>query len=398
MSTISDECRLSFYEEIMPLKVSRQFFLVRHRQSGKFFVKKRLSSAHREVYHAIQGITSKNLPRIYECISLENEFIVIEEFINGDTLGELVQQDKMNPMYAADIMTDICNVLFILHSMQPPVIHRDIKPENIMVSNDGVVKLMDFDIARTYDRNKNRDTEYMGTAGYAAPEHFGFGQTDARSDIYSCGVVFNYLLTGQMPEEELANGAFGNIVKKCIQLSPAHRYQNVFELRQALKECLGNNTGYLAESAVSAGTYNSTQTAVNNIPDFMDNAPETPVYAKKWQRFLPPGFRTLKLWKMIVAIVCYGLVIDITVTTDFTSKSATELILTRIFCGIGLLGGILILFNYLGVADKLPWVARSSKKVSCVLRCIYAVITFILVICVLGILLDMMQLIVTIHG
>ena len=355
MSAISEECRLSFYEEIVPLKESRQFLLVRHRQSGKYFVKKKLSFAHREVYYALQGITSKNLPKIYECISLENEFIVIEEFINGDTLDELVRQGKMNPMYAAYIMTDICNILFILHSMKPPVIHRDIKPENIMVSNDGVVKLMDFDIARIYDKNKIRDTEYMGTTGYAAPEHFGFGQTDARSDIYSCGVVFNYLLTGQMPEERLAEGAFGNIVKKCIQLNPANRYQNVLELHQALSECKG---------------------------------PETPVHAREWQKFLPPGFRTLKLWKMIVATVSYGLIIDMAVTADFESKSATELLLTRIFSGIGIFGGILVLFNYLGVADKLPGAGHFRGKALYVFRGIYAFLALILTLCILVILLD----------
>ncbi len=394
MNVISEECRLSFYEEIVPLKESRQFLLVRHRQSGKFFVKKRLSSAHREVYYAIQGITSKNLPKIYECISLEDEFIVIEEYINGDTLDELVQQGKMNPIYAAYIMTDICNILFILHSMKPPVIHRDIKPENIMVSNDGVVKLMDFDIARTYDKNKNRDTEYMGTAGYAAPEHFGFGQTDARSDIYSCGMLFNYLLTGQMPEERLAGGSFGNIVNRCIKLSPAHRYQNVFELRQALSECLGNDAKYLTESSVSPDTYNSVQTDVNNISVSMNNEPETTIYAKAWQKFLPPGFRTLKLWKMAVATVCYGMIIDIAATTDFDSKSATELILTRVFSGIGIFGSILVLFNYLGVADKLPGAGHFSSRAFYVLRGIYAFLTFILVLCILAILLD----IVTIHG
>lgn len=91
-----------------------------------------------------------------------------------------------------------------------------LKPDNIMVSNDGVVKLMDFDIARTYDESKKCDTEHMGTVGYAAPEHFGFGQIDARSDIYSCGVVLNVLLTGKLPEEKLAAGILVFFLGICI--------------------------------------------------------------------------------------------------------------------------------------------------------------------------------------
>ena len=90
MNTILNECRPSFYEEITPLKENKPFWLVRHKQTEKYYVKKTLSSAHREVYEALSGITSLNLPRIYECISFENQFIVIEEFINGDTLEDLV--------------------------------------------------------------------------------------------------------------------------------------------------------------------------------------------------------------------------------------------------------------------------------------------------------------------
>ena len=384
MSTISDECKLSFYEEITPLKENIQFLLVRHKQSGKYFVKKRLSPAHMRIYNAIRGITSKNLPRIYECISFENEFIVIEEFINGDTLDELVQQGKMNPLWAANIMTDICNVLFILHSMMPPIIHRDIKPENIMVSNDGIVKLMDYDIARTYDKNKNHDTEHMGTVGYAAPEHFGFGQTDARSDIYSCGILLNYLLTGHLPEKKLAGSSFQDIVKKCIQLNPEQRYQNVFELRQAIAECFDNTAKHLTDNSVPINVYN------NTIPN-RNGEPEIPIKNNKWQKFLPPGFRSLKLWKMLLALLCYSSIIDATFAGDFKSTSEAELILTRIFSGIGCIGGIFVFFNYLGIYDRLPGARRFRGKASFALRFVYAFLTLVIMLFFLVILLDFIQ-------
>lgn len=393
MSTISDECRLSFYEDITPLnlKENKQFWLVRNKQSGKYFVKKRLSNAHREVYNAIRGITSKNLPRIYECISFENEFIVIEEFINGDSIYELVQQGKMNPICAAGIMKDICNVLFILHSLMPPIIHRDIKPENIILTNDGIVKLMDFDIARTFDKNKNHDTEYMGTVGYAAPEHFGFGQTDARSDIYSCGMVLNYLMTGQLPESKLADSPFGNIVKKCIQLNPEHRYQDVFELRQAIDGCFNNNTKHMPDNNTPINEHGNAQSNINNTPDAVVNKPENSSNTQTWKKFLPPGFRSRKIWKIMVALVFYAMIIDMAATGDFKSNSKTELILTRIFSGIGYISSVFVFFNYLGVADRLPGVQRFSKKVSYMLRLIYAFLTLILILSLLMVLLDFIQ-------
>lgn len=398
MSTIADECKLSFYEEIIPLKENRPFWLVRHRQTEKYYVKKVLSSAHREVYEALRGITSRNLPRIYECISLEEQFVVIEEFINGDTLEELVQQQKIAPGQAVSIITDICNVLFILHSMVPPIIHRDIKPGNIMVSNDGVVKLMDFNIARTYDRNKSQDTAYMGTAGYAAPEHFGFGQTDARSDIYSCGVVLNYLLTGQMPEERLADEPFRTIIQKCTEISPAHRYQNAFELRQAL-----GTTSYPVkkpaqnfEETPSLGSAisqhpRSKRDAQQSCEVLTQNAPAkqaTPAYRREWQKFLPPGFRTLKPWKMFIAVVFYAAIIDVTFNGNFEATSAKELMMTRIFAGIGMFCSVFVLFNYLGVSDRLPGASRIHGKAFWLLRCIYAFAALFLVLCILVILLD----------
>ena len=376
MATLADECRLSFYEEIAPLKENQQFWLVRHIQTGRYYVKKNLSCAHREVYEALKEVNSPNLPKIYECILNENEFVVIEEFINGDGLANLTERGKITTEYAIKIMMDICNVLFTLHSMRPPVIHRDIKPENIMISDDGIVKLMDFDIARVYDREKKRDTEYMGTVGYASPEHFGFGQTDARSDIYSCGILLNYLLTGQFPEEKLAEGQYGFIVNKCTQINPIQRYQNIFQLRQALIE-----TAY--QNSATQGNTLENQLYQNNQRG-VEKAQVKPVYARKWQKFLPPGFRTLKVWKMGIALLFYCVFIDCALTLKVeNAKSVGEIVLNRVFCGIGLFSSVLVLFNYLGIADQLPGSNRSNGRINWGMRCLYALFTLILVICVL---------------
>lgn len=342
MSAMADECRLFFYEEIVLLKGNRPFWLVRHKQTEKYYVKKKLSSANYEVYKSLMRVASPHVPKIYECISIDDECIVIEEYINGDTLAVLKEQGRINDHDTIGIMINLCDVLAMLHSMNPPIIHKDIKAENIMLTNDGVVKLMDFDIARFYDKERNQDTQYMGTVNYAAPEHFGFGQTDARSDIYSCGVLLNYLLTGKMPNEQMADGWMGKIVEKCIQIDPAHRYQNASELQRDLMQ------------------KNVTTT-------------------NKYRKFLPPGFRTMTPWKMLVAGISYLSMFQITLELELQEAgSVAENTLYQIFSGLGMLSGVFVLFNYLGLTDCLPGARRSDGSISWGKRWLYAFLSFIL--------------------
>ena len=82
---------------------------------------------------------------------------------------------------------------------KPPIIFRDMKPSNVMVTNAGLVKLIDFGIARTYKAGKKRDTVAMGSENYAAPEQWGKGQTDARSDVYALGATMYHLLANMAP-------------------------------------------------------------------------------------------------------------------------------------------------------------------------------------------------------
>ena len=93
----------------------------------------------------------------------------------------------------------LCEALDYLHSRQPPIIFRDMKPSNVMVTNTGLVKLIDFGIARTYKVGKKRDTVAMGSENYAAPEQWGKGQTDARSDVYALGATMYHLLANMAP-------------------------------------------------------------------------------------------------------------------------------------------------------------------------------------------------------
>ena len=178
----------------------------------------------------------KDIPKIYLCIEDGEELTVIEEYIHGETLYEYQKKNGLfNEREAVEIICRLCDILSQLHSFDPPIIHRDIKPMNVMISNDEVVKLIDFDAARENVVGEVEDTYLMGIKEFAAPEQYGFGQSDARTDIYALGIMLNVMLTGEVPK----NRIYGNdsktltkIIKKCIMLEPDKRYKNVNELKR----------------------------------------------------------------------------------------------------------------------------------------------------------------------
>lgn len=184
------------------------------------------------------------LPRIVDIFEDRDCIYIVEDFVEGITLDELLRQQKrVDEALGLQWFQDLCGVLSYLHGQKPhPIIYRDMKPSNVMLQPDGALKLIDFGIAREYKQESNADTTYIGTKGYAAPEQFGKAQTDARTDIYSLGITMYHLLTGKSPYEppyqfvparqlcpELPYG-IEHILDKCIQPEPADRYQSVEEL------------------------------------------------------------------------------------------------------------------------------------------------------------------------
>jgi Tfp pilus assembly protein PilF len=177
----------------------------------------------------------------------------VMELVPGETLEERLERTKA-PLPERDVlnwMSDVCDVLAYLHGQRPPIIVRDLKPGNIMVTPSGEVRLIDFGIARTYKLGKMSNTENLGTAIYASPEHHGQAQTDARSDIYSLGATMYHLLTNTEPtpldtplpgslrrKVPTISEATERVVLRAMQLSPSQRFQTAFEMRDALRQCL----------------------------------------------------------------------------------------------------------------------------------------------------------------
>ena len=182
-------------------------------------------------YEKLQNIRCVNLPEIYDVLEMDDGQIVLEEYIDGITVAQVMEIDKYRATGARKVLLGVCDALTVLHDRG--IIHRDVKPENVMIETSGRVVLIDFNASRT-ESSASKDTVIMGTVGYAAPEQLGLSQTDARTDLYAAGVLYNVMLTGQHPSVTIAPGKAGRIVRKCTAVNPDERYQTAAELRSAL--------------------------------------------------------------------------------------------------------------------------------------------------------------------
>lgn len=202
--------------------------LIQNNSTGKKLVLKELNGDC-EVYKKLININHKNLPIIYEAISENNNSIIIEEYIDGITVGDILETGLYTDEGAYEVIRQLCNALKVLHDNN--IIHRDIKPENIMITNDGDVKLIDYNIARIKKPEENRkDTRVLGTIGFAAPEQFGIAKSDERTDIYALGILINVMLTGEHPSKKICTGRWKKIVQKCTSINPNDRYRKVEDI------------------------------------------------------------------------------------------------------------------------------------------------------------------------
>ncbi len=225
---LSDEhvLELSMYREDEYINNRTDIILVEDSQTGNRYIKKYLTDYDLSVYEYIRENPISNMPRIIGLYESDTCLVVIEEYIKGKTLAEILEEGVIEENRAISIVKSVCEILDELHSQKTPIIHRDVKPSNIIVSDNGEVYLLDMNVAKWYDPDKSDDTRYMGTQNYAAPEQVGFGfkASSAKTDIYALGVVLNEMITGKIPKEEKAGGFIWNIIERCISLDADNRY------------------------------------------------------------------------------------------------------------------------------------------------------------------------------
>ncbi len=199
---------------------------VKVRATGQFAVMKIIKSGNVPCAE-LRDMANPILAKILYCAQDESDTVIVEEYVAGETLSEILRGGKFFDETAAqDFLLQMCDGLKILHAAG--IVHRDIKPSNLIRQSDGRIKLIDFDAARIFKADKRRDTRHLGTEGYAPPEQYGAGQTDNRSDIYALGVTAKEMLGKNY------RGRLEKILAKCTAYDPQYRYQSVDELKAAL--------------------------------------------------------------------------------------------------------------------------------------------------------------------
>lgn len=352
----TEEYILSQYEERGTLNGNECVRIVRNSITGKIAVKKLMSIEQKPVYDFLKAYRNCYTPEIYECVEKGQQLIVVEQYIEGRNLEDILYEQEMSEEEAGNIVCRLCRALEPLHTACPAIVCRDLKPENIMLTPQNQVILVDFDIARVVSPGKNRDTVVMGTEGFAAPEQFGHRQTDGRSDIYALGTILNYCILRKLPVEKMVDGELGNIVRKCIAVNPDERYQSVEELRNEIEKIYPPDEG---EGQASQGQKKYSGTWRH---------PKKQKTGRKgqWRRFLPPGFRSGTIWKMVLAVIGYVFLANICFSLEVRDSDTVitdgRALLQQILVFISQLAEIAIIFNYMGCRDQMPFLKTEDRK------------------------------------
>jgi len=222
-----EEYKLSLYETIETIKESNEakVELVRNSLEDKKYIKISYHSDKRDIFLKLMTIESDCLPKIIELFWCEDT-IVIEEYIEGALLSDLLEKGNINKRNNAALIKDILNAVDELHKLG--IVHRDIKPSNVVVKNNGQAVLVDFGIAKLYFPNLKNDSSSYGTIGYAPPEQYGFSQSDFKSDIYAIGITIKEI--AQVTDDKSLNV----LIQKCTEFDPNKRPESIERVRRLI--------------------------------------------------------------------------------------------------------------------------------------------------------------------
>lgn len=195
--------------------------------------------ANRRAWEVARDICDPRLPRIRLMYELPDRLAVVYDYVEGESLAARVAESgALDASEAVAVAIELCAAVGLLHDRG--VVHRDISPGNVILAPGGA-HLIDLGIARARTEGAHHDTTRLGTWGFAAPEQYGFAQTDARSDVYSLGRLLGYMLTGTDPTDPAYETRLGatdprmlRIVERACAFEPSARYQSAGEMAAAL--------------------------------------------------------------------------------------------------------------------------------------------------------------------
>jgi serine/threonine-protein kinase len=196
----------------------------------------------------LRRLSHPRIPKVYADFKDEGRQYLAMEFVRGEDLEEVIRKHPggLAEQQVLEWADEICDVLGYLHNHKPePIIFRDMKPSNVMIEPDGKVKLIDFGIAKVFQRTE-RGTQ-IGTPGYAPPEQYQ-GLATVESDIYALAATLHHALTGRDPRDEppfsfppvyglkpTISKRTSEALQKALQMNPDDRFQSIGDFREALR-------------------------------------------------------------------------------------------------------------------------------------------------------------------
>ncbi|XHR31300.1 MAG: protein kinase [Chthoniobacteraceae bacterium] len=317
---------------------------------------------------ALARLDHPNIVTVYDSGEVNGLYFFIMEYVDGANLRQVLTSGKMSPAQALAIVPQICDALQYAHDKG--IVHRDIKPENILIDKAGRVKIADFGIAKIMGREARDFTltsteDVMGTPAYMAPEQVEHpSEVDHRADIFSLGVVFYQMLTGELPLGRFAPPSrkvhidvrLDEVVLRALEKEPERRYQQAGEVKTEVETIAGTPR---------AGEGNSRSDA---------SAPEapTPDARQPWRRrFWPPlvgqrnGQRVIN-WPTVAMCCLRGLLVLLILCIAFNgviinsnerflstwSYFEVGVILLSLILAIQLLRGFALPLAQLAILDK----------------------------------------------
>lgn len=300
--------------------------------SGDIYIQKTLTHYDVSVYSYLKSHPDRHIPGIISFHETEDALVVTEDYIRGNTFDVIINDPSMKDSEKIRYFVDLGEGLKYLHNAPQPIIHRDLKPSNILVRDDGSIVIIDYDAAKTYKADQEQDTTCIGTDGRAAPEQYGFMQSDARTDIYAVGRMIKDAFPG--------NDRIQKIAAKAMSFDPQDRYSDVDALIDSLIRRIG--VGPLK--------------------------PLWPV----------PGFRSRTWWKIPIALIGYAFLIFIAVGVKAEPSTGYELFLTKLFFFLSELAIIDICTSWTGIYDVLPFINDRRFYIRYLFKLIYSLATVVI--------------------
>jgi beta-lactam-binding protein with PASTA domain/tRNA A-37 threonylcarbamoyl transferase component Bud32 len=265
---------------------------------------------------AAANLSHPGIVNIYDYGVENSTYYIVMELVRGTDLKRVVKErGALDPMKVADYGAQACSALTVAHGYG--IIHRDIKPQNIVLTPDGVVKVMDFGIARAIDSDATQTGSVLGTAQYVSPEQAQGRKLGPESDLYSLGVVLYELSTGQLPFDgdtpvsvalkhvndqpvpprsinPAIPPALEAVILKAMEKDPTRRYRSADDMRDDLQRVI-------AGRAVTA----QPRVGDTTVMPVIESAPRTPAVSR-----VNPPKRDMNPWVWVavaVLVVLLGL-------------------------------------------------------------------------------------------